>query len=189
MNIRFASFTIKWATSQWEVEQAYRIRRQVFCGEQQLFGHSDKDDTDRHALMIVAIGNWGGWHEKVVGTVRVHKEGDFWWVGSRLAVHPNFRRESRIGPSLIRMAVGSAKVIGCKKFTATVQAQNEQLFKRLNWHTLDNTIIHGKPHVTMQADIEKYASCFSPQTGFILGGSSNISDFNVWEELLKVSNS
>ena len=41
----YAGYTIKWVTLPWEREQAYALRRQVFCREQGLFADDDRDET------------------------------------------------------------------------------------------------------------------------------------------------
>ncbi|MFP3534813.1 GNAT family N-acetyltransferase, partial [Burkholderia sp. SIMBA_042] len=65
----------------------------------------------------------------VVGTVRIHESEPSVWFGSRLAVHDAFRGHSRIGATLIRLAVSSAHALGCRRFLAHVQSQNVPLFR------------------------------------------------------------
>ena len=52
----YAGYTIKWVTLPWEREQAYALRRQVFCREQGLFADDDRDEIDDHAHLLVALG-------------------------------------------------------------------------------------------------------------------------------------
>jgi len=170
-NQTYAEFTIKWVTLPWEVEQAYDLRRKVFCAEQGIFIESDVDATDSRAQLLVAIGSWGGWHDRVVGTVRIHREGsdrDNIWYGSRLAVDPDFRKVSQLGSTLIKLAVSSARALGCEKFYAHVQSQNEKLFQRLHWQTLEHLEIRNRPHVFMQADLQQYPPCHDPRSGFVV---------------------
>jgi len=70
-----SDYTIKWATSEWEINQAKQLRRNVFCLEQGIFDNDDQDDIDDYAQCLIAIANHGCWHDKVVGTVRIHDEG------------------------------------------------------------------------------------------------------------------
>jgi putative N-acetyltransferase (TIGR04045 family) len=161
-------FTIKWATLDWEKEQAYALRRCVFCREQTIFVDDDKDHIDDSAQVLVAIANHGGWHERIVGTVRIHEaEPNIWW-GSRLAVEDAFRRDIGLGSELIRLAVSSAHALGCTLFLAQVQKQNEVLFQRLNWQSRYDIIVRNKLHVMMAADLEAYPPCYSPTSGFVL---------------------
>ena len=39
-------FLIKWTTLPWEADEAFRLRRAVFCVEQGLFPGDDRDDVD-----------------------------------------------------------------------------------------------------------------------------------------------
>lgn len=167
----YAEFTIKWVTLPWEAEQAYELRRKVFCAEQGIFIDSDVDATDARAQLLVAIGSWGGWHDRVVGTVRIHREGsdrDNIWYGSRLAVDPEYRKVGQLGSTLIKLAVSSARANGCQKFFAHVQSQNEKLFQRLHWQTLEHLDIRNRPHVFMQADLQQYPPCHDPNSGFVI---------------------
>ena len=130
----YAGYTIKWVTLPWEREQAYALRRQVFCREQGLFADDDRDEIDDHAHLLVALGCVAGWHDRVVGTVRIHQQSPGVWLGSRLAVDAAYRRQGQLGPTLIRLAVCSAHALGCEAFYAQVQHQNEPLFRRMRWH-------------------------------------------------------
>ena len=164
----YSHYVIKWASLPWEVRQAMAIRRKVFCHEQGLFDGTDMDETDQNAQLLVAVGSLGGMHEQVVGTVRIHQQEPGVWVGSRLAVDPDFRAQGKLGSTLIQLAVSSAHAQGCQRFLATVQHQNERLFQRLNWHTQGDCIIRGLRHVTMEADLGHYPPCHTPYAGFTL---------------------
>jgi putative N-acetyltransferase (TIGR04045 family) len=164
-------FRIKWADGGWEINEARRLRRAVFCAEQGVFVDDDLDAIDMHAQPLVALSCVGGMADQVVGTVRIHldaeKGSDGVWWGSRLAVHAGFRKHGRIGMTLIRLAVSSARARGCNVFLAHVQAQNQPLFEKLHWKPLREELLHGRPHVLMQADLAQYAPCLDPLTGFV----------------------
>lgn len=166
----YPEYTIKWVTLPWERRQAYALRQRVFCQEQGLFEQHDLDEIDSQAKLLVALGTLAGWHEEVVGTVRIHQPRPGIWFGSRLAVDDRFRRQGRLGPMLIRLAVSSAHALGCKEFYAHVQQQNEPLFKRMHWRTLDSITLRGIPHAFMQADLTHYPPCHDPLSGMVLGG-------------------
>lgn len=163
-------FRIKWADGGWEINQARRLRRAVFCDEQGVFDGDDLDSVDAHAQPLVALSCVGGMAEAVVGTVRIHADSDrdsgLWW-GSRLAVETNFRHVGRIGATLIRLAVCSAHARGARIFLAHVQAQNQALFEKLHWKALRAETLHGRPHLLMQADLAMYPPCHDPLTGFV----------------------
>jgi len=169
MHQSYPQYTIKWVTLPWEREQAYALRRQVFCQEQGIFEQDDLDDIDSHAHLLVALGNLAGWHEEVVGTVRIHQSQPGVWFGSRLAVDDRFRRQGQLGSMLIRLAVSSANALGCQAFYAHVQAQNESLFRRMHWQTLEAMTLRDIPHVFMQADLNYYPPCSTPNSGMVMG--------------------
>ncbi|MDB5641443.1 MAG: family N-acetyltransferase [Hyphomicrobiales bacterium] len=162
-----SEFRVKFATSRWEREKAHALRRNVFCGEQGLFGGDDRDAVDDYAIPLVALSMLGVAADTVVGTVRIHEEEPGVWWGSRLAVDQEHRRIGALGATLIRLAVSSAHAMGCRTFLAHVQAQNELLFRRLRWTSLETFDIHGRPHIKMQADLSYYPPCFSPELGFV----------------------
>lgn len=160
-------FRIKWADEGWEIAQARRLRRAVFCAEQGVFVGDDLDVIDAHAQPLVAVSQLGGMPDQVVGTVRIHHDTDGLWWGSRLAVHPAYRHLGRIGATLIRLAVCSAHARGARVFLSHVQAQNQAMFERLNWQALKHEQLHGRPHVLMQVDLAAYPPCHDPITGFV----------------------
>jgi len=164
----YSGYTIKWVTLPWERRQAYELRQRVFCQEQGLFSGNDLDDIDEHAHLLVALGSNGGWHEEVVGTVRIHQLSPEVWIGSRLAVDHRYRRQGQLGPTLIRLAVCSAHALGCQAFYARVQHQNEPLFRRMHWQTLDWLELRGVRHASMQADLSFYPPCDDPFSGMVI---------------------
>jgi len=168
MKAEYSDYTVKWAHLPWELEQSKQLRKQVFCQEQRLFELTDEDADDAAAQSIVALGDYGGWPQQVVGTVRIHQSAPGEWWGSRLAVSRDFRHQRHLGSGLIRLAVSSAHALGCQRFMATVQAGNEALFQHLHWHSVQRIQLHGCEHVLMQADLEFYPPDYSPLTGFVM---------------------
>jgi putative N-acetyltransferase (TIGR04045 family) len=167
-----SEFVVKWATEPWEQCQAHALRRATFCHEQGLFVGDDLDAIDERAQLIVAVSVVAGEHDQVVGTVRIHRDADaalpnVWW-GSRLAVHPSFRRIGRLGAGLIRMAVGSAHAHGCVRFLAHVQSQNVPMFEKLHWRSLGEVHLHGRAHHHMQADLAHYPPWADGRAGLVL---------------------
>lgn len=162
-----SDFQVKFAVEAWEQKSALALRRQVFCDEQKIFADDDRDAIDDSAINLVAIASLGIAYDDVVGTVRIHEaEPGIWW-GSRLAVAPAYRRMAAIGTSLIRLAVSSAHARGCRRFYAHVQAQNAPLFRRLHWHTMEEVVLHGHPHLFMRADLNHYPTIADAETGFL----------------------
>lgn len=161
-------YIIKLALDPWERRDAYALRRSVFCGEQGIFGDDDRDAIDDIAQLIVAVSCIAGVPDQVVGTVRIHQAGPEVWWGSRLAVHPSFRRVGRIGAALIRLAVTTAHAHGCQRFLAHVQSQNAPMFRRLHWNEIDELDLHGRPHRFMKADLAHYPPFGGGATGFVV---------------------
>jgi putative N-acetyltransferase (TIGR04045 family) len=161
-----AGYQVKWAVGRWEREGAAALRRAVFCEEQKVFAGSDRDAIDDVAIPLVAVSSLAVAFDEVVGTVRIHEEAPGLWWGSRLAVASGHRRVGALGAALIRLAVSSAHARGCTRFHAHVQAQNGPLFRRMRWTTLEETDLHGRPHLKMEADLSFYPPFETPETGF-----------------------
>ena len=164
-----SGFQVKFATERWEKAAAAALRRKVFCDEQRIFEHDDRDATDDAAIALVAVSLLGIAADDVVGTVRIHRDeadADTWW-GSRLAVEPNYRRLGAVGAGLIRLAVSSAHARGCGRFLANVQSQNTLLFQHMHWRSLGEFDWHGRPHHRMEADLDHYPPFVSPEIGFL----------------------
>jgi putative N-acetyltransferase (TIGR04045 family) len=164
---RTSEFQIKFATSDWERQQAHALRRAVFCEEQRIFDGDDRDAIDDRAIPIVALSMLGVAADQLVGTVRIHQESPSLWWGSRLAVHEDFRKIGALGTTLIRLAVSSANAMGCHMFLANVQMQNALLFRRLHWEIVEEFEIYGKPHLRMKADLAYYPPCATPEAGYV----------------------
>jgi putative N-acetyltransferase (TIGR04045 family) len=162
-----SEYRVKFTTDAWERREAAALRRRVFCDEQGIFAGNDRDAIDEVAITIVAISSFGVAPHEVVGTVRIHEaEPKVWW-GSRLAVAADYRGIGALGTSLIRLAVSSAHARGCRRFFAHVQSQNALLFQRLHWQTIEETVIHGRLHHFMQADLRHYPPIANAETGFL----------------------
>ena len=133
--------------NQEELFESFALRKEVFVEEQNLFKRTDRDRYDKHAIHIVALYN-----NKIVGTVRVHRDKADIWYGSRLAVLKRFR--GKAGRILIQKAVEVVKENGAKKFMAHIQKRNVPLFKRLKWTAVGQVFTHhGKPHQLMEAKL------------------------------------
>ncbi|MBY0295039.1 MAG: GNAT family N-acetyltransferase [Methylobacterium sp.] len=162
-------FRVKFATAPWERRACAALRRQVFCTEQGIFSGDDRDAVDAQAIPICALSTLGGQPDAVVGTVRIHevteRPGEWW--GSRLAVAPAFRRTAALGVGLIQVAVSSAHARGCTRFLAHVQERNVALFRSLDWTSLDEVALHGRPHHLMQADLAAYPPMHDPEHGLV----------------------
>lgn len=150
------TYSFELALSEREVADYFELRRQIFCQEQGLFEHHDRDRLDETSYPIVAIAHEANKPDQVVGVVRIYEKSSRLWYGGRLGVHPDFRRVGRIGKGLIQKAVTTANTWGCDQFLATVQLQNVRFFTRLHWQTLKEIELVGQPHHLMEADLDFY---------------------------------
>ncbi|TVZ41239.1 putative N-acetyltransferase (TIGR04045 family) [Alteromonadaceae bacterium 2753L.S.0a.02] len=151
---------VKVAESSWEKQSYFSLRRAVFAREQKILPDNEQDGQDFRAIPIVALAaNWGV-NDDVVGAVRIYSQhdddGHNLWFGGRLCVARAYRGHASIGKALINEAVARAKELGCTKFLANVQPQNEKYFHAVHWRTLGFVEIAGKPHVRMQANLAAY---------------------------------
>ncbi|MEM1227499.1 MAG: MSMEG_0567/Sll0786 family nitrogen starvation N-acetyltransferase [Planctomycetota bacterium] len=151
---------VRFAVEPWEIEAARRIRRQVFVVEQKVFEQHDRDEIDETALTIIAIQPGPRAlvsNPTITGTVRIHRDPDSSrWYGSRLAVLQDHRGSAAIAASLIRKAVASAIAIDCSSFQARIQLRNRRLFERLGWVVRRELMYEGKPHLFVEADLERF---------------------------------
>ena len=169
-------FIFKIARSPDELEGYWNLRRKVFCDEQKVFHNgNDRDPIDDHAIPIICATLIAGMVDEVVGVVRIDEREARLWYGSRLCVHPAYRKLTQLSPGvslrnhqpvykgfgalgagLIYKAVSTANAIGCDTFLADVQEQNEKFFQRLHWSRLGERLLHGLRHIHMQAQLDQY---------------------------------
>lgn len=139
-----------------ETQQYRALRQDVFVDEQQLFERHDRDAADEDPRTVVIVARTA---DGVVGGVRLapvleHDLG--WWTGSRLAVRRGARGGAGIGAALVRAACAEAESRGVLRFEATVQPQNEVLFRRLGWHRIGEREVAGLDHVLMRWPIDRF---------------------------------
>ena len=174
-------FLFKIADTPAELQGYWNLRREVFCQEQHIFHDDDHDAIDDRALPIICATLVAGMVDEVVGAVRIDEREPRLWYGSRLCVSLPFRRLTQISPGacvrnhqpvykgfgalgagLIYKAVSTANALGCDRFLADVQEQNEKFFHRLHWDRLGERNLHGLRHIHMQADLSHYPPAVLP---------------------------
>lgn len=135
-----------------ELAAHFRIRREVFVGEQALFAGTDRDAHDDDQRTIHVLGLVDG---VPAGAVRLYPVDDpgspegALWKGDRLAVAREFRRAG-IGRPLVKFAVATAADVGGMRMDADVQARNVNFFKVLGWACVgDPFIAYGVRHQRM----------------------------------------
>ncbi len=150
---------VKLAESSWEKQRYFALRKSVFAQEQQILQDNEQDGQDFRAIAIVALAANCAIADDVVGAVRIYQVDDEihnLWFGGRLCVARAYRGHQSIGKALINEAVSRAKDLGCTRFLANVQPQNESYFRSVHWQTLGVIEVAGRPHVRMQAELEHY---------------------------------
>lgn len=153
-----APFLIEPAGSEADITAYRRIRQDVFVTEQGLFAGADRDDIDDDPRAVVLVAR--SWDGVVLGGVRVAPATPTvdlgWWTGSRLVVAKAARTLGGIGAALVRAAAAYAEENGVLRFEATVQAQNEVLFRRLGWLKVGDALVAGQLHVHMRWPIGRF---------------------------------
>ena len=138
------------AETEYEIEQALSIRKEVFVHEQGVFPFSDIDENDKKCTYLIARLNG-----KIIGTVRLFPadEAGSQWMGGRLAVLKPFRSLG-VGKLLIQSAVRNVSECGATTFSAYVQTENVDLFLRLGWKPVGHVQQYfGRAHQLMEAPI------------------------------------
>ena len=134
-------------------------------------GVFSEDDAERHdvaALTIIALSVAAGRHDKVVGTVRSYRDEDRIGYGGRLAVAPKYRRFSGVGARLTAAAVSTARALFAERFLATAQEAKVGSLGRQNIRVLPRLPLHDRPHVLMEAELNRfsYAASVAPSPAF-----------------------
>ena len=158
-----------------EMDGFWRLRRRIFCDEQNIFHGSDKDQLDAAMIPIICSALLAEMEDRVVGVVRIDERTPGVWWGSRLGVNrdvrnlrrispgvpirnrqPRFYASRSIGAGLIYKAVSMAHGLACHTFHAHVQPQNVAFFRRLHWRVLEEVQLYGITHAKMAADLRYY---------------------------------
>jgi putative N-acetyltransferase (TIGR04045 family) len=127
----------------------FRIRRQVFVVEQNLFaGTGDRDVHDDDPATVHVLGFFD---RTACGTVRLYPVPGVpgRWKGDRLAVLDEHRRHG-LGAPLVRFAVATAGARGGQEMEAYIQPANVRFFEWLGWHPAGGLVTYaGVPHQRM----------------------------------------
>ncbi len=132
--------TCRPVSSEAELLEVYAIRRAVFVEEQKIFDETDRDSFDEIAETLVAEKD-----EEIVGAVRLHKESETVWRGSRLAVLNSSR--GCVGAALVLEAIDFTARHGADLLVADIQEQCLGLFLKLGWEVVGpGPLIGGVAH-------------------------------------------
>ena len=158
-DFRSQHIQVKVTSTSWEKQRYFALRKSVFAQEQKILPDNEQDGQDFRAIAIVALASNCGVIDDVVGAVRIYQVEDAnenLWFGGRLCVSRAYRGHQSIGKALINEAVSRAIDLGCTRFLANVQPQNETYFQSVHWQTVEPIEVAGRPHVRMQAELGSY---------------------------------
>lgn len=127
-----------------ELNQAFDLRRDVFCGEQGVSEEAEFDGLDDEATHIVALS--GG---RVVCTCRLLFEGEICRLG-RMASAAEHRRGGA-GREVIAVAVEAAREAGCERIVIHAQRRAQAFYEACGFEPYGDTFDEeGIPHVMMR---------------------------------------
>ncbi len=158
-DFRSQHIRVKVAKSIWEKKCYFELRKATFSKEQKILSENEKDELDFRAIPIVALASSWSIGDEVAGAVRIYQQKgkeENTWYGGRLCVARKYRGYQNIGKALINEAVSRAKDLGCERFLATVQPQNEKYFQSVYWNSIGVVEVAGRGHVHMEADLNLY---------------------------------
>ena len=119
-------FELKVARTTNEINEYYKIRKDVFVKEQGVFSNSDIDKHDKDSIPIIAT-----YDSQIVGAVRCYPKTSKTWFGGRLAVTKEFRKY-KVGILLVQKAVEIMNNHSdAETFFATIQLQNARFLNVL----------------------------------------------------------
>jgi predicted GNAT family N-acyltransferase len=131
------------------MEDAWRLRLEVFTGEQSIDPDEDRDGLDEHADHIVAyLGT------KPVGTGRVvyDRSGKTAKIG-RMVVIGEMRHRG-IGRGILERLVALARARGVRTAVLGAQESASGFYERVGFVRTEETFMEvGIPHVTMIRDL------------------------------------
>jgi predicted GNAT family N-acyltransferase len=126
------------------VEEALRLRAEVFCEEQGVASEAEFDGLDADATHIVVFDG-----ERVVGTCRLLFEDDLCRLG-RMAVRAEHRR-SGIGGRIIAAAEHEAREGGAREIVLHAQRRAEAFYAAVGFVAEGGTFEEERiPHVLMR---------------------------------------
>jgi predicted GNAT family N-acyltransferase len=138
-------FELRWAHSAAEVQEALRVREQVFCREQGVPLTEEHDGLDDDALHLLALAEG----ERVIGTLRLLLAGEVAKIG-RVAVERDWRGRG-IASHMLGAAVAVARQRGCREARLASQVAAKGLYERAGFTAVSEQFEEaGIAHVWMR---------------------------------------
>jgi len=138
------TFQVRRARDADEVAAALALRHAVFCVEQGVPEHEERDGRDHEGLHLVALAG-----ERLVGTCRLLFVRDTVQF-SRLAVEPSVRRQG-IATALLRAADAETLSAGARRLVLHAQVYARELYERAGYRARGREFVEaGIRHVAME---------------------------------------
>ncbi|NLM11449.1 MAG: GNAT family N-acetyltransferase [Clostridiaceae bacterium] len=139
---------VKRVENKFELEQAYKIRIEVFVKEQNVPEEIELDEYDNIADHVIACRNG-----EPVGCGRVFLQDDYARIG-RVAVLPQERKKGT-GKLICEKLISIAKEKGAKRFVLDAQVRAVGFYQKLGFYVTSDVFMDaGIEHVRMEAVIQ-----------------------------------
>jgi predicted GNAT family N-acyltransferase len=130
-----------------EVDDALRLREQVFSGEQGVPAEADRDGRDGDALHLVAVEDG-----RVIGTCRLVFDGRVAKLGRMVVERP--LRGQGVGASILQEAERAAREAHARRIDLHAQLPARPLYARHGFRERGATFVEeGIPHVAMEKQL------------------------------------
>jgi predicted GNAT family N-acyltransferase len=140
--------TVKLVENKTELEQAFKIRIEVFVREQNVPEQIEIDEFDDIADHVIALRDG-----EPVGCGRVFFEDGYARIG-RVAVLPKERKKGT-GKLICEKLISIAKDKGARKFVLDAQVRASGFYEKLGFSVTSGVFIEaGIEHVMMEADAD-----------------------------------
>jgi predicted GNAT family N-acyltransferase len=137
-------YQIRRARGTEELDAALALRHRVFCLEQGVPEHEERDGRDSDGVHLVAVGEDG-----LVGTCRLLFVGDVVQF-SRLVVEPGVRRRG-IASALLAAADAETRAAGCHRVVLHAQTYARELYERAGYRPCGREFVEaGIRHIAME---------------------------------------
>jgi predicted GNAT family N-acyltransferase len=143
-----ASYQVRRARSQHELQEALALRHEVFCREQGVPEWEEMDGRDPDGVHLVAVAG-----EQLLATCRLLFIGRTVQL-SRLAVRADARRRG-IASAILALADEEGRAAGAKRIVLHAQTYALQLYENAGYGARGRTFVEaGIEHVAMEKTLD-----------------------------------
>ncbi len=140
-------YEVRQARGQRELQEALRLRHEVFCVEQGVPEHEELDGRDGDGLHLVAVEG-----DQLLATCRLLLVGRTVQF-SRLAVRADARRHG-IATALLEMADAEARAAGARRLVLHAQTYAQSLYEQAGYRVRGGVFREaGIEHVAMEKEL------------------------------------